>query len=281
MGPPFRLDQELRTGTSAVLSHRDKYELLAAIATDLAARIDRDEVELDTQGYSPALGTRSFAALFETLVAEQYGILDGLRRAATSVFENVRNLPQGSTKRFFELAGRGVYGTPRADHPLAAAFPELTMALAQAHGSWFPLLRQVRTLTTHGEIGSCYRDRAGVAISYRHRAIREVFVPDAVHWLNETSAHIFQLTELFYRGCYLALEPAERAMACGMHNGLLYERFVSPSPAISLNDGRCLSRGWFEIRPGAECPMRLSCSAYLRPVPQLEREAHYGVISRS
>src|SRR5687767_9456200 len=97
MGPPFRLDPELRTGTSAVLSHRSKYELLAVIATDLATQIDRDEAELDAQGYSHALRTRSFAALVETLVGEQYGVLDGFRRAATSVFENVRNLPKGST----------------------------------------------------------------------------------------------------------------------------------------------------------------------------------------
>ena len=36
LGPPFTVDTELSTGTSAVVSHREKYELLGGIANKLA-----------------------------------------------------------------------------------------------------------------------------------------------------------------------------------------------------------------------------------------------------
>jgi hypothetical protein len=105
----------------------------------------------------------------------------------------------------------------------------------------------------------------------------DVYIEDAVTWLNETFESMRTLTEWFFEHCFAQLEPIEHAVICGIYNARLYERFVAPTETLSSDDGRCLSRGWFETEPGCECPKRTTCGAYSRPVPDEERNSHYGV----
>ena len=280
MGPPFHLDGDLRLGVESVIAHQDKYCLLARIANESASGLDEDDAELDANGYTPAARTRSFAALSETMAAEQYAMLDGFRKALYSIFRRVPGFQDSSTQKLFKRAAEGLYGPLPSAHVGAKLFSGLITRLAAAHADWFPLLSQVRTLTTHGRTGNCYRNRTTNKISYRYRMgradDRDVHIDDVVAWLNSTYHSICELTEWFFEQCFAALQPIERPVLCGLFNGRMYERFVAATATLSTNDGRCLSRGWFDTEPGFECPKRAGCGAYERPVPKVEREAHYS-----
>jgi hypothetical protein len=272
MGPPFRVDSELVIGVSAVVAHKDKYELLGGIANAWADRIEEDHVELDKQGYTSAERARAFAALAETMVAEQYAMLDGLRRAIYSVYRRVTGVQNQSTYKLFERAAKGEYG------PEFSA--ELCAELTDAFATWFPRLRLVRTLTTHGDTGNCYMNRKTKVISYFHLGNRrsggDVRIDDVVAWGNTSYLKIVALTELFFKACFLALEPVEHRQVCGIYRGRAYERMVAAAPDLSFADGRCWSRPWFETQPGYDCPMRVECAAYGRPVAKEERDAYFN-----
>ena len=276
IGPPFQVDAPLRTGVESVIAHQGKYQLLASIANELAATLDEDEAELDEKGYTAATRTRSFAALSETMVAEQYAMLGGFRKAVYSIFRHVTGFQDTSTQKLVRRAVEGEYGPVPADHLGASLLPGLVARLAHANANWFPLLCQVRTLTTHGRTGSCHRSRTTKKISYRYRLTRigerDVQIDDVVAWLNQTYDSICVLTEWFFEQCFAQLVPVERPMLCGLYNGRMYERLVAATPGVSSGDGRCLSRGWFDAEPEYECPRRLGCGAYLRAIPKDERD---------
>jgi hypothetical protein len=283
MGPPFRIDSALRAGVASVLAHQNKHCLLADIANEFASTLDEDEAELEANGYTPARRTRSFAALSETMVAEQYAMLDGFRKVVHSIFRRVQGIQDASTQKLFKRASDGAYGPVPASQVGAEMFPELNTRLAAAHADWFPLLCQVRTLTTHGRTGNCHRDRATRRISYRYRmgADPDVHIEDIVAWLNDTFGSVCKLTEWFFARCFAELDAIERPVLCGLYNGRIYERFVAATATLSSDDGRCLSRGWFDTDPGCECPKRSACAAYNRPVSMKEREVHYAGKSAS
>ena len=279
MGSPFKVDFELKVGATSVVAHHEKYELLGAIANEFVATIHEDEAEFEARGYTPSDRTRSFAALTETMIAEQYSMLDGLRRAIFSVFRGVSGIQNHSTQTLFERAARHGYGSPPSGHPGEEFFPELIGELTHAQDAWFPNLAKIRTLTTHGETGRCHRDRKTNAIVYWHgvtgHAGDPLRIDNVVNWVNATHDAVVRLAEFFFERCFLALKPLERPVMCGLYNGRVYERMVAASGTLSLNDGRCLSRGWFETEPTCSCPMSNVCGAYDRPVPKEERDAHY------
>ena len=101
----------------------------------------------------------------------------------------------------------------------------------------------------------------------------DVHIEDIVAWLNNTFGSVCGLTEWFFERCFAALDAIERPVMCGIYNG---RRFVAATATLSSDDGRCLSRGWFDAEPGCECPKRTTCGAYNRPVPKEEREIHYA-----
>lgn len=181
-----------------------------------------------------------------------------------------------------ELERLGFTPARRAKGGYGPEFPsEFTDALASAHGSWLPRLRQIRTLTTHGETGSCHLNRKTGIISYWHMGSsrsggKSVEIEKVVELSSETYASIVALTEMFFNRFYLSLEPIERHLACGIYKGRGYERVVSPKPMLSFNDGRCWSREWFDKKPGHECPKRDNCAAYHRPASSAERDAYYA-----
>lgn len=273
MGPPFRVDMELMVGASAVRAHKEKYELLGGIANEYADRIHEDHDELNEIGYTPAARARSFAAITETLFAEQYAILDVLRRVVYSAFRGVRGIQNKSTHLFFERAAEHAYGSELPE-PFRAA-------LAAAYDSWFPKLRRLRTLITHGETGTCSMHRDTKVISYWHMASlrsgdKDVNIENVVEFGNSTYLSVVRLTEFFFQFLYLALEPVEHRVGCGIYKGRFYERMVAASPTLSFDDGRCFSHVWFETAAGYECPMREMCGAYRRPVPKDEHDAHFS-----
>lgn len=270
-GPPFRVDSDLITGTAAAVAHREKYEVLGGIANDLVPEVQAEAAQLNESGYSLGRQGRALAAVSEAMLAELYSTLDGLRRAVYSAFRGTRSLQRKSTLKLFQLAAEGKYGSQ---------FPrELNECLSLAYHSWFPRLRAIRTETTHGEIGRCWANLKTGRIQYSHgysgRGDPELHLDDVIGYANESHDNVMRVVEFFFETFFKRLQPIERPYICGIFRGVPYQRMVAPVPDVSFNDGRCLSRSWFEHKPQYLCPLRDNCGAYTRPVSQAESDAFY------
>ena len=260
MGSPFKVNRELQKGVSSAENHLSKFGVLAGLANRLKERLPEDQAELAEKGYTPAIRSREFAALVESLFCELYAALDGVRRTLYAAYKNVKGVQNQSIKKLFERANENKYGPE---------FPEdIRAALAAAFVSWFPRLRSIRTEVTHGDIGSCHLNEDSGKVFYMHGglgpATRALVIEDVVAELNQNWASVFELVEDIFRSLCAKLEPVERTAFCGIYKGRCYQRKVAPAADLTFNSGRCRSCAWFENEPGYECPLRHSCGAHLK-----------------
>jgi len=255
-GPPFPEKGPYVEGLFMTRAHLGKYEVLAGLANRIAPELSRDEEELKRQGFTPALRSREFAALTETLVCELYYALGGLRLLLCGAYPKA-SLP-GKTSRLFQNA---------ADGKIGAHLPgEIRAALGAAYGSWFPLLRSFRTTVVHRDSGSVHLLAETGGVRYVHSKFMDGPQPfvtdDIVAWVNEQRDHVQALLDEIATFLGSELLPAERRVTCGMYRARIYQRVVMVGPDLTRESGRCLSREWFESETGRECPLRGSCGAY-------------------
>lgn len=259
VGPPFE-DKEVAKGARVAVNHLDKFEVLAGLTNRQAPTLLDDRIELDRNGFSPALRSREFAALVETLVSELYSSLDGVRRALFGAYRNVEGVQNKSTERLFKRAAEREYGD---------SFPEwIRERLAAAYLSWFPSLRRLRTEFSHGDVGSCHLDRQSGRVAYVHQGLgtrsRAMAIEDVVGVVNALARDVVLLIDAVFDDLYNRLEPVERRCMCGIYKGRIYERVVMPERGLTVGSGRCFSRSWFDAETGYECPLRTTCGAYAR-----------------
>lgn len=270
-GPPFTVDSELSKGTAAVIAHREKYEIFSALANEIAQQIPLDREELERTGRTSGRRGRLLAALSEAMFAELYSSLDGMRRVVFSVYRHSRRVQNKSTLKLFELAAERQYGSEIPE--------DFVDRLAAAYSSWFRKLRRIRSETTHGETGYCWLDPKADVITYRHglssRGNSELEIDDVIGFSNATYSAVVTLTEYFFETHFKKLLPVEHRLLCGVYRGRMYERMVAPTLAVSIQDGRCWSRPWFDTEEGYSCPQRGKCAAYERPVSGVERQAYF------
>jgi hypothetical protein len=260
MGPPFKVDRELITGTNAAELHLAKFSVLAGLANRLKGQLAEDQAELAEKGHTPANRSKEFAALIEALFCGLYSVLDGVRRTLFSAFQNVRGIQNGSTERLFRRAREHKYGPE---------FPEdIRQILASAYDTWFPRLRSIRTEVTHGEIGSCHLDATTGKVFYMHVGLgtqtQALVIEDIIEELNQKAQSVSALVEAIYQELFSRLEPLERRVPCGIYKGRFYERVVAPSSDLSVQSGRCASLMWFDKEAEYLCPLKHSCTAYQR-----------------
>lgn len=260
MGPPFEINREIRKGVNSAGNHMAKFTVLAGLANRLTDQLVEDSAELTEKGYSPAIRSKEFAALIESLFCELYAALDGVRRTLYAAYKKVKGVQNGSTEKLFKRASENQYGPE---------FPEdIRAVLATAFDSWFPRLRLIRTEVTHGDIGSCHLDEKSEKVFYMHGGLgsgtRALVIEDVVADLNQQSVSVSALVEAIFLSLCSKLEPVERTAYCGIYKGRFYQREVVPSADMTFDSGRCKSRVWFDKEAGYECPLRQSCGAYQR-----------------
>jgi hypothetical protein len=219
-----------------------------------------DPVEINKYGHSPAVRSREFAAITETLFCELYAALDGLRRTLFGAYHSVRGVQKDSTEKLFRKAKDKKYGPE---------FPEdIRAILASAYAAWFPRLRSIRSAVTHGEVGYCHLDAKTQTVSYMHQglgtAARAMGIKDVVGEVNSHFLAVSKLVESVYRFLCSKLQPVEKNFVCGVYQARIYQRIVAYSTDISFHSGRCATWELFEKEPGTECPLLEFCGAYKR-----------------
>ncbi len=256
VGPPFPTSPGVLSGSHAVSGHLEKYDLLADLANRLTPHLGEDSEELHRDGFTPAIRSREFAALAETLICTLYSALGGLRDALYEAHRTVRSVQRKSTNELFKRAAEKTYG-PEFPGPIRAC-------LAEAYGTWFPRLREIRVAVTHGGTGFCHLDTQTTRIAYFHGGLK---TDDIVTEVNADSVAVRKLIEDVFAHLCTLLEPVPRKVVCGIYKARFYEREITPGPTLTFASGRCLSRQWFEKEAGHECPLRQRCPAY-EPVKQ-------------
>jgi hypothetical protein len=251
VGPPFPTSPGVLSGAHAASGHLGKYDLLADLANRLAPHLSEDSEELRRDGFTPAVRSREFAALTETLICTLYSALGGLRDTLYEAHRRVRGVQRKSTKELFKRAAEKTYGPE---------FPEaIRIPLADAYATWFPRLRETRVAVTHGETGFCHLDTETTRIAYFHGRLKS---DDIVAEVNADAVAVRKLMEEAFSHLCSQLESIPRKVICGTYKARFYEREITPGPGLTFASGRCLSREWFEKESGHECPLRTNCGAY-------------------
>jgi len=253
LGPPFPTTTGMLIGLDTILSNINKYETLASLANRLAPQLAEDAAELKRDGFTPALRSKEFAALTETLICTLYSALDGLRNALYEIYRGVRFVQKKSTNDILVNAKESKYGP---------GFPEeIRLPLATAYSAWFVRLRPLRVAITHGVPGFCHLDEENKRIAYFSGQGRG-HINDVVSELNEIYLAAHALIEEIFGFLCTKLEPQPLQLICGTYKARFYQREVVTSPNLTWASGRCLSKEWFEKEPGLECPLRDRCPAY-------------------
>jgi hypothetical protein len=131
-----------------IVGHFSKAGYLFELAKRLAPNVDVDSAPLRDLGYSPLLGKKELAAMIESVLCEQYSVLDCCRAVLCGVFPNHKGI-EGSTRSTSPPTHKG-----KLYDRLSASIRE---AIANTRDWYLKLLRR-RDELTHTNIRSCHRD---------------------------------------------------------------------------------------------------------------------------
>lgn len=276
VGPPFKVERDVAKGVRTTQGHLGKFRIIVELANKHAPTLQQDRAELDADGFTPAIRSKEYTALIETLICSLYSAIDGIRLAIYGAYKGISRVQRGSNGQLFDLASKKKYGP---------GFPEtIRSALDDANRSWFPDIRRFRTELIHGEVGDCHLDSETKKIKYMHGALgtarRALVIDDICAELTRMYTSVFNLAEQVFGYLYSQLEPVTRQTICGIYQGRVYLRDVAPGPDLSFDSGICRSLQWFEKESGYECPLRSRCGAYsraaaeIRPVVPDEPDLH-------
>jgi hypothetical protein len=258
----YRFRKETQDALRGIEGHFQKYLILRGLAERLIPTLREDMIELKERGYSPAKHSKELAALIETIFCELYSSLDCMREVVRAVFRSLgrkppQGIPKAKTSKLFSNAAQGKLdpGIPNA----------IATALTEAHNTWFPQLRGIRTQVTHFDIGSC-RIAGDEKVSYVHFGLgsreRAFMIEDVFGRLTEFEIQVNELLGVVFTELLKTLQDIPTEQICGFFEGRLYQRLVSPREAVDRNSGICLSYKWFEQHDLPTCPLANSCGAY-------------------
>lgn len=259
IGKPFPDNRDLRQGAKAVADNLGKFKILAGLANRLSEKLHLDHAELQSSGHTPAIRSKEYAPVVESLITTLYSALDGVRRTIYGAYRNVQRVQNSSNERMFNLATERRYGN---------GFPEpLREALADANASWFPQFYRIRTELTHRELGSCHWDAKADKIFYMHgglgSATRAHLIEDVPKMLSELHVNVSGFIQCVFQFLAEQLDPVERTVVCGIYRGRVYQRKVALTPDMTFHSGCCESRQWFDNpEEDDKCPLRGHCGAY-------------------
>lgn len=248
-----KLTTRHREEIEGVSNHFHKANRLLSVAEAIAPKIDEDENELQTKGFTRGTRSLEFTAVVESAVTALYSSVDCARKTLNIVFPKAQGLPE-STRKLFQNANK-------IDH----AIPQ-TIRSAIEDAEWFVPLRVLRDALTHTNTGSCHRDKETGKIRYFSEAVKPIsgktYVDDFVTYILTVRDEINRFLGAIFFELNKIIDDSEVWQMCGIFYGRVYHRFVRNSEAIDFNSGRCGAHEWFEEPNNPTCPFIESCGAY-------------------
>ena len=256
----YRFSSKADLALSGIMGHFYRYNVLIGLSKRLAPELDKEYKESIERGYSDTVHSEELAAIVDSLFCELYSVVDCTRTVIAFVYKNHKCVPTDSTSKLFEYAAIGkkvgkkvkslVYMDERV--PL-----EIRNALAEGHNDWFPILKKIRDEINHSSVGFCsdfegrLKGELEPKISYFHSGLANIegnvlVTDDVFKMLSEYEKKINRFLWSVFKALNQTLEDKETEQFCGIFDGRIYKRFVSPHGAVDSHSGRCKSREWFE-----------------------------------
>ena len=155
---------------------------------------------------------------------------------------------------------------------ISGAFPErLKLVIQDARSCWYEDFRRIRHELVHAETGTVHLNEQTSFVEYIHPGIRvhggSLILKDVFGWLTGLSEKVNRFLGEVFHHLNETLENKPIKVLCGMTEGRLLERWVSPVGELTFDSGMCASWQWFEKPENPTCPSKEYCGAYRNKAP--------------
>ena len=254
----YSFDRMTQKRLHGVIGHYRKARYLFQLAERLIPNLALDDKQVEEHGYSPAHNSKELAAIVESVLCEQYSVLDCCRHVLREVFPNHRGIKK-STRSTFQNAHKG-----QLDDKVPAPVREALACTKE----WYPSLLRLRDEVTHSNIGSCYGNSETGKVRYMHDGLgtpgKSLVIEDVFADMKMYFDRINELLGVIFRELNRTFDDKPIGLMCGIFGGRFYERVVRPSEAVDTNGGMCESYKWFDLEENPDCPLKDGCQAYAR-----------------
>lgn len=254
----YRFDRREQLALAGVLANFNKALRLLRTVEQMLPTLELDNAELEAKGATAGENAAQLNTVFEAMVLSFYSTLDCAAKVIRAVFgRGARNF-RDSTTFTFEKADL-IQGLP----------PLVANALAQTR--WFRPLRLLRDQLTHYTEGHSLLDPRTGRLQYMHDGVtrrgRPLIIPDAMVWANAYLNGINAFLGAVFHAMNETLDDVPVMAVCGMTQGRVLHRYISPKEPMSFQSGQCGAWVWFERPENPSCPFAEKCGAYQRKHP--------------
>ncbi len=254
----YEFNRRTQKRLRGIVGHYSKAGYLFQIANRLAEGLDIDEQQLKETGYSPTHNAKEVASVVESILCEQYSVLDCCRAVLCEVYPNHKGIKK-STRGTFQKAH---------SEELDERVPEVIRNTLRDTSGWYPFLLKLRDEITHSNVGSCHKNHDSGALIYMHDGLgtpgKSLVIEDIFAEITTFFEKINELLGVLFRELNASLEDTPTDQFCGIFGGRMYQRTVRPSEAIDIHGGVCKSHEWFDLPDHPDCPLKETCNAYSR-----------------
>jgi hypothetical protein len=249
-----------KRAVAGVRGHFMKADRLIELAGKLRPNLAIDNTELEEKGFTPAVNAEEIVTVVEAAILEMYSTIDCTVKVLRAVYASKSRGFKDSTRKFFQSAAK-----------IEGEFPDKLQELV-ASATWYWRLLTLRDELTHLATGHLHTDHKTGLVHYDHFGLKEgdkpLSIEDVFGWLSTTLAQVNAFTGSVFHHLNRTLADKEMFQACGMVQGRMLWRYVSPANGpLTFNSGRCGAWTWFEKPELPTCPFVGFCGAYQRKAP--------------
>lgn len=257
-GQTYNFGPRDRRAVGGVRNHFKKAVTLIRLAEKLRPNLQIDRDQLETLGYTPAANADEITTVIEAAVLELYSTIDCTVKVQRAIYGKARGF-KDTTRKVFQSA-RAIGGD----------FPE-SLRQAILGADWYWRLMNLRDELVHLGTGRVHEDHQTGAIRYDHFGLTEHDKPftieDIFGWLAATLNQVNGFIGFVFHELNQTLVDREIFQTCGMSQGKMLWRYLSPVGDITFDSGRCGAWIWFDQPGETPCPFIPMCGAYQRKAP--------------
>ena len=254
----YTLSPSGKRAVSGAMNHFQKGLILRDLALKLIPNLEMDEIELNQHGYTHAINSKEISAVIESIFLEFYSSVDCTRKVITEIYsKKYRGIPDSTRRYFAKIKAQEV----------DEKFPE-QLIIAVVEAVWFDDFREIRDELTHRDTGSCHKDAVTGKIRYSHPGIhingKILVLDDIFQKIEQMISNVNLFIGRVFSYLLTQLKDERMLQYCGIFNGRVYSRYVSPSEAVDFHGGVCDSKKWFDLEGNPTCIFAHECGAYKR-----------------
>lgn len=249
-------DQRAVAGVEA---HFDKCLRLTSLAEKLRPNLQIDQAQLNERGVTPADNARELATVIEAAILELYSSVDCTVKVLRAIYRHGTRGFKDSTRSLFQNISK-----------MSGSFPEALKPLIEA-APWYWRLLHLRDELTHLATGDVHLKPETGLVWYIHHGLKEgdkpLIIEDIFGWLHKIIAEVNRFLGAAFHHLNGTLADKPIFQICGMVQGRVLHRWLSPIGELTFDSGACGAWVWFEQPSNPTCPFKEACGAYHNKAP--------------